>query len=361
MRQGYVGWAVQLVALLCLLAVWLCGTLVSAAPQVITATGTYIMGENDSPKIAKEAARQEALRIATERAGVYVESYSKTQHMELSEDEVRTISGTVLKVTQETDQPQLNGNVWRYNVTVTAEIDTDNLDLKAMLARKDEIEKLQKERDDLKKQNEELLQKYQQAEGKDKASIGSQLDSQYTLGQIFDRCVTLIQRGEHKAAVRELSQVIGDRRVTDSPLAYAYYLRGRAYYELHSDSLALEDFTEAQRTPHDNSIYPIWRSHYYRGLIYYDQQQWQASYDELKLAWDASDKTDDAMWQALQKAEAKAHPHNSRTEDGGVDWGHILGEIIEGTLHTSSHRSSYAHAPQPPELHEPPPEAHRAH
>ena len=37
-----------------------------AAPQVITANGVYIMGENDSPKIAKDAARQEAMRAAVE-------------------------------------------------------------------------------------------------------------------------------------------------------------------------------------------------------------------------------------------------------------------------------------------------------
>ncbi len=332
----------------CLGLCLLMGAVAGAAPQTITATGTYIMGENDSPKIAKEAARQEALRIATERAGVYVESYSKTQNMELTEDEVRTISGTVLKVTQETATPQLDGTVWRYSVTLTAEIDTDNLDLKAMLARKDEIEKLQKERDALKKQNEELLEKYQKAEGQDKTSIGTQLDSQYTLGQIFDQCVTFIQRGEHKAAVRELSQVISDKNVTDSPLAYAYYLRGRAYYELRSDTPALEDFAAAQETPHDNSIYPIWRSHYYRGLIYYDQQRWQQSYDELKLAWDASDKTDDEMWQALQRADAKAHPRKSRDSSGGVDWGHILGEIIEGTIRGSSHHYVHEAGHQPP-------------
>ena len=35
-----------------------------AAPQVIEATGVYIMGDNDSPKIARDAARQEAMRAA---------------------------------------------------------------------------------------------------------------------------------------------------------------------------------------------------------------------------------------------------------------------------------------------------------
>ena len=72
-----------------------------AAVQTIEATGVYVMGDNDSPKIARDAARQEAMRVAVEKAGVYVESYSKTQNMQLTEDEVRTISGAVLKVTKE--------------------------------------------------------------------------------------------------------------------------------------------------------------------------------------------------------------------------------------------------------------------
>ena len=67
------------------------------------------MGENDSPKIAKDAARQEAMRAAVEKAGVYVESYSKTQNMQLTEDDVKVISGAVLKVTDEKGQTRAGG------------------------------------------------------------------------------------------------------------------------------------------------------------------------------------------------------------------------------------------------------------
>ena len=213
-----------------------------AAPQIITANGVYIMGENDSPKIAKDAARQEAMRAAVEKAGVYVESYSKTQNMQLTEDDVKVISGAVLKVTDEKVKPELDGDVWRYTVVITAEIDTDNLDLKAMMEKRTELEKLQKERDELKRQNEELLEKYRQASGKEKDTLGTKLENQYGLGLIFDRCVAMIQRGEQHRAINELGRVIRDASVTDSPLAYAYYLRGRAYYELNYDSRALEDF-----------------------------------------------------------------------------------------------------------------------
>ena len=60
------------------------GAMAGAAPQRIEATGVYIMGDNDSPKIARDAARQEAMRVAVEKAGVYVESYSRTKNMQLT-------------------------------------------------------------------------------------------------------------------------------------------------------------------------------------------------------------------------------------------------------------------------------------
>lgn len=91
-----------------------------AAPQVIEATGVYIMGDNDSPKIARDAARQEAMRAAVEKAGVYVESYSRTKNMQLTEDDVKMISGAVLKVIKEDSVPELSGTTMKYTVHLTA-------------------------------------------------------------------------------------------------------------------------------------------------------------------------------------------------------------------------------------------------
>lgn len=171
-----------------------------AAPQVIEATGVYIMGDNDSPKIARDAARQEAMRAAVEKAGVYVESYSRTKNMQLTEDDVKIISGAVLKVIKEDSVPELSGKTWKYTVNLTAEVDTDNIDFKAMLAKKDEIEKLQQERDALKKQNEELLQQYQKANGLEKRKLGTRLETNYDYGKIFDRSMGNIQRSEYTKA-----------------------------------------------------------------------------------------------------------------------------------------------------------------
>lgn len=313
-----------------------------AVPQQITASGAYIMGENDSPKIAKDAARQEAMRAATEKAGVYVESYSKTKNMELTADDVKVISGAVLKVLREQAVPELSAGVWKYTVTLTCEVDTDNIDLQALMENRGKLEKLQKERDALKKQNEELLEKYKQAQGQEKKKIGSELESQYSLQDVFDRCAVMIQQGEQRKAIMELNRVIADNKVTDSPLAYAYYLRGRAYYERNMDEQALRDFAAAEQTPHNNKIYPIWRVNYYQGLIYSDRRQWERAYQELKLAWDDCGHSDKDIEAAMLRARREAYPpeqprqdrrqNRPHTRGEDVDWGKVVSDVLIGIL-----------------------------
>ena len=313
-----------------------------AAPQVIEATGVYIMGDNDSPKIARDAARQEAMRAAVEKAGVYVESYSRTKNMQLTEDDVKMISGAVLKVIKEDSVPELSGTTMKYTVHLTAEVDTDNIDFKALMAKKDEVEKLQQERDALKKQNEELLQEYQKANGQEKKKLGTRLETSYDYGKIFDRSMGNIQRSEYTKAIDELTTLIGDRQVTGNPRAYAYYLRGRAYYGLNRPHEALEDFSAANTTTHDNTTYPIWRCHQYEGLIYYDEGRYDDAVRELEIAWNYSDKQDQALANDLrtarQAAERAKNPppeptpqpddRGSGNTGGRVDWSKIITDII---------------------------------
>ena len=311
-----------------------------AAVQTIEATGVYIMGDNDSPKIARDAARQEAMRSAVEQAGVYVESYSKTQNMELTEDEVRTISGAVLKVTKEEAIPELKGAVLKYTVNLTAEVDTEEINLQKMMEKKTELEKLQQERDALKKQNEELLEKYEKAQGKEKEKLGTQLEKNYDQAKIFDEAMREIQSGAFTKAIQTVGPIIDDRDAAGNPLAYARYLRGRAYYGMNRMSEALEDFNAAERVPHDDT-YPVWRAKQYRGLIYYDWRRYDDAVQELEAAYEASGRTDEAIRDDLEKARRAAyeekHPKPKEPEEsqGGrsgrssePNWGEVIAGII---------------------------------
>jgi len=323
-----------------LIAAVLCLTLpgiAGAAPQIIEADGVYTMGDNDSPKIARDAARQEAMRAATEQAGVYVESYTETRSLTLTKDEVRMVAGTVLRVLQEQATPELIGDMWRYRVHLVCEVDTARVDLAALASNKSEIVRLQQERDALKRQNDDLLARYERAEGLEKRAIGITLEESYTLGRVFDEAAAMIQRGELRRAVGELSHLINEPHTTGSARAYAYYLRGRAYYELHSNALALDDFAFAERIPQTDDRYPIWRLHQYRGRIYYEKERYDDAADELRRAWDASDKTDDELFMTMRRAEHRAEQERRHLERGdggsrGVNWTQVVTEIIRGSM-----------------------------
>ena len=62
----------------------------SFAEELIEASGTYVMDSrlDETPASATSRAREEAKRAAIEKAGVYLQSYSKTVDLALVEDEV---------------------------------------------------------------------------------------------------------------------------------------------------------------------------------------------------------------------------------------------------------------------------------
>ncbi len=70
----------------------------NAAVQTYNGVGEYIMGERDTLETAKQSAKDRALRNALEKAGVLVQSHSRTEDLELVEDVITAQTGAVLKV-----------------------------------------------------------------------------------------------------------------------------------------------------------------------------------------------------------------------------------------------------------------------
>ena len=320
-------------------ALSLCSTAaVCAAPEIIEADGVYVMGDSDTPKTARDAARTEAMRAATERAGIYIESTSEVQGYTLTRDEVRTVAAAVLRVLDEKVTPELVGDAWRYRIHLVCSVDTDGIDLKALAGDKAELERLRQERDELRTANEALRSRaaYQQpAAPRGFEVYGDAARERRTAaytgegGQdaVFADVTAMIERGETEHAIADLSLLLQDPSVTGDARAYAYVLRGRAYYERHANALAQADFTAAERTPHTNSSYPIWRLYPYRGIISYDAGRYEDAVNDLVSAWDASDKTDEELWMMLRRAERKAaqeRRHAVRGDGGARSWGVVV-------------------------------------
>ncbi len=103
----------------------------AAEEKIIEAEGFYIV-ENDSidtPAIAKEKSKQHALKFALEKAGVYVESYSKSENINLTADEFIIISGTITQIKNVNYRVHILPNdTIKYSSFVTAIVNTDKIE-----------------------------------------------------------------------------------------------------------------------------------------------------------------------------------------------------------------------------------------
>lgn len=117
-----------------------------ANEQVIEAEGSYIMGDSESAASAKNKARLDAMRMVTEKAGVYVKSYTEVKNMEMTTDELTTMAGKLLKILSQDCVAQPIGDTVKYVVHIKAVVDTSSID---------EQEKLRKEQDDKEKEVKE--------------------------------------------------------------------------------------------------------------------------------------------------------------------------------------------------------------
>ena len=300
-----------------------------AAPEIIEADGVYTMGDNDTPKSARDGARREAMRAATERAGIYIESTSTVAGYALTRDEIRTVAAAVLRIMEEEITPELIGESWRYRVHLVCAVDTDGIDLKELAANKAELDRLRQERDLLRSENASLQRDavrhtqqqptmiYVYGEAAQRSARAAQGDA---TDAILADAEAMIARGDTEHAIADLSLLLMDPSVTGDARAYAYVLRGRCYYERRSSALAQSDFTAAEHTPHTSASYPIWRLYQYRSRIHYDAGQYDDAVSDLMSAWDASDKTDAELFARLRRYERKAAQERRHTErgDGGA-------------------------------------------
>ena len=102
----------------------------SAEIRTYEGVGEYIMSDYETPEVAKQRAKVYAERNAQEKAGVYVNSYSKVENLQLVSDEIVTITNGILKVLNVDYKivPMVEYGGIMYRATVQANIDTDKVD-----------------------------------------------------------------------------------------------------------------------------------------------------------------------------------------------------------------------------------------
>ena len=245
-------------------------SVVSAAEKSISADGEYIVGDglDESLGVAKIRARQEAMRTASEQAGVYIESYTKTVNNELTKDEVTILSSIVLNVTRETYQTNdMNGQGLKVICRIEATVDSVKID-EALKQRREDAQKwqeMQKQNQELQakiekitKENEALKAEYQKAKSPDEKE---EIQQQAYLNQKKMTVTDYINRGMDARRMKRYDEAIPYYTKAiqlDPQNATAYKWRGITYNSIKEYHQAIDDLTKAIRlNPEDGLSYSI--------------------------------------------------------------------------------------------------------
>ena len=303
------------IAMLLSLAMFLPNS-VSAESEIIEADGDYVMDSrlDETAASATARAREEAKRNAVERAGVFVQAYSKTKNLVLEEDEVKTITAHLLKILDEKNSVEvLQDNLLKFTVHIWAEVDaSDPQQLQALMSNRNLIDEmtarnneLQRQYDALKRQMEELKTQYDSASDSRKAELkraAAQNDERFKAMQELEKVYALNNRANAYAALGQYQNALDTLLAAlemKSDMPELHNNLGSVYVSLNRLDDGLREYNEALRL---NPNYAD--ALFNRGCIFYRQERYA---DALKDAEKATRfKPDDvAVRQLKEHAKAK--------------------------------------------------------
>ena len=226
-----------------------------ANERLVEASGEYVMDSrlDETPASATARAREEAKRAAVEKAGVYLQSYSKTIDLVLDTDVVQTVAARLLKIQDESSNVEVvEQNLLKFTVTIKALVDEINEnDLKAMMRDKQALEELTRQNKELQEKYDELNRQMSQYRDKfDSASDAQKLKIKKDVARNSERfsAVDELAKGNDFSFRKDYAQALASYDMAiklDSQLAEAYNNRGIIKYELGQFEAAIEDYTQA--------------------------------------------------------------------------------------------------------------------
>jgi len=271
-------WFIVLSALLCHIPLS-----AYADTKVLTAEGTYTMGDGETPRVAELKALQQAKRMAIEQAGTYVQSYAKVKQYDLVADEMETVSAGIIEVEVLEKNRKVIGEGIQFYVKIKATVRPEKADeLIARIKQKgagvspdfvgdyrrlqNDYARLASELDTLKRQMAELRDAREQ---QPVVSRIAELERQYQATERYERCQDLgiratstapPSRTGYKSTVKCLDEVIR----LDPTFAEAWGMRAFYREGLGEREGSIADYTEAIRLDPQPTWYH-WRSMMFMG------------------------------------------------------------------------------------------------
>ena len=257
---------------------------VNAAVETYEGTDEYyVLGAVENINVARERAKERALRDAREKAGVYIHAVSRVVNMDMVEDEIISVASGVMRVLETSyEVVQLSGmDGYLIRATVKADIDTGDVEKFlqkdaeeiSKIVAADKVIRLQEEQQEQK--IETLKQEYiKAATPEQKEIIAAQIVEE---DKVFLSNLKLREgnkyrdEGNHKKAAEFFTEAID----LNPDNALAWHNRGWAYIEQKKYQQALTDFNKAAELS-PNSELP----YFGRGWVYNQQKQYAAAVKE---------------------------------------------------------------------------------
>lgn len=224
-----------------------------AEQKEIIADATYTMSENDTLNDAFDNALSLAKRTAIEQAGVYVESYSQSVNMRLTDDEIRSITSGMVETTIIDKKRTLgpNDSISVY-IKVKCLIKLDDVEiLKNKINNRNATAQLNQMKDNYDKASAEINKlKLKMAENNIKSIDVIDDASISKSNSYFNNGVDAISSKNYKYAIDLLTKSIYYNKNFSS----AYNERGNAYKYLGQYDSSINDYLIAIKMNPDDSI-----------------------------------------------------------------------------------------------------------
>jgi hypothetical protein len=141
-----------------LLAALIVPTGAFAEVQTITATHTYIPGDNDSRNDARQLCFLQAKREVLEKAESFIQSQSVINNFELTKDQMTSYSAAVLSVETVTEDVGLSNGQNTLTLTVRTDVDVDQVNnlLAAIVADKNLADRVAQQQQQIRELEEQV-------------------------------------------------------------------------------------------------------------------------------------------------------------------------------------------------------------
>lgn len=219
---------------------------VCAEVKTIEADGYYIMGDGteENQAVAKERARADAKRAASEQACTFVESISEIKNNNLTRDEIYTISAAILKVISDPVNPEISGGSVMFHCHITVTVDTSNIE--KFLQDRQKLNEATRQNNELRAEIERLQaeinnlnKKFATASAEEKKQINAEIkrnEENFTAAQWVEKGNDYYWSGNYNNAIECYNKAIA----LDSKNYSAWNKLGATYHAMDDYQKAIE-------------------------------------------------------------------------------------------------------------------------